>query len=81
MHEILLNNKRIIANIVAFEEGDNGWVEIEDLNLLKSANSQEVSDPDSASKESIEDITPSSIKLPTKKLYGTVEVRHIPDVT
>jgi hypothetical protein len=81
MNQILLNGRVIRANIVSFEEGEEGWVEFEDLSLLKSANSQEVSDPNEASKESIADLTTSSIKLPTKKLYGTVEVRHIPDIT
>lgn len=79
MIQVYLNKREIRANIVGFEEGEDGWVDIEDLSVLLSAPTTEVSDPNQAVDETEESLVTPTVKLPTKRLYGNVEVKHIPE--
>ena len=70
--EVFVNDRAVRANVVAFDQVA-GWVEIEDLTALQTAPSVEISDPEAASAEKVEDLVTPTVTLPTKKLYGTVK--------
>ena len=72
--EVFLDGKPIRANILDLRVSEFGWVKIEDLSLLKSAETVDIGDPEAAAVETNEDLKTSNITLPSKKLYGNVKV-------
>ena len=79
MKLILCDNKPIRANVVNYQEGENGWVEFEDLTILNTSPSEEVEDPNVAYVETSEDLETPVVSLPVRRIHGKVEVKHFSD--
>ena len=71
MLAVFVNNRKVCAPIVDLDVHE-GWVEIEDFSLLKDSPVQHGIVGDSPD-------TLPEIQLPSKKLFGKVSVRVIPD--
>lgn len=65
--EVFVNGRRVMATIINLNV-DEGWVEVEDLTALKDV-------LDLGIKREVDPYLPHEVDLPTKRLYGKVEVK------
>lgn len=64
--DVFVNGRRVVANVVDLSV-EQGWVDIEDPSVLR--------DDLDLGPTGVDPYVPAPVKLPTKRLYGKVEVK------